>query len=542
MPLTIPITELHETKFNPVSGRNSVATNAFVNPLEEFSKVLTKEQQIKDETDARNAVNAYNTNASLIGYDPENGYYNEQGSNAVSQAPSYLEKLKLAQESNGEELNYAARQLYNEQTDKSLVNEQGSILEYSMRQNKIAELASLDNQATNAQTQAERFYADPKKLALQNQDGLLAVMQKVDKTGGDSEAREDAINQFQDTFYYKAMNSALSNGDSPAARELLEQYDGWLTSAHRFDIKSKLGKLEEVDDENANLAYAQSFVDSNFHPGASISSNVNRAKYIKNPEVRKLAEQMMRKKSTDYKQDKTQAELNAFSEVSKMVEGGQSASTIPKALLATMNPAHRQYVLDIPHWGKGNGDLSAILSSMPTEQLRKLDINGLMDIITKGGLDINGKGFEQSLKTIDDTQKGVLTLKQKTLDKVMLNFDATATSVGIKIKSKQQRESFKSVYRMLGGNFADELIENKLEETGEGRLTKDQIINISSRIGYTYPDIGTFFDGESNLLELPMPILASIIYTASQRKTLKGETFEEKLARIYVNDFKGKDL
>ncbi|NTZ90468.1 TIGR02594 family protein [Agrobacterium tumefaciens] len=199
---------------------------------------VEKVNALKDETGAREARNAYMREKDQLMYDPENGYMNMAGRNALDARQGVVDKLKALRASHAEGLSLGAAKLFNQSvdgleldTERSMAIHSGNELKQYVVQEGVAGASNLQNEALR--NPADQVMADKYTAA-----ALLELREVYRKQGLPPEAIDMKEREFLSDTTKKMVLTLAAKGESGVlqAKSYMDKYADRLSAGDKLTL------------------------------------------------------------------------------------------------------------------------------------------------------------------------------------------------------------------------------------------------------------------------------------------------------------------
>ena len=544
MAIIIPESRASTTELQPIMSREFRAPQQLSNPIESLAKVIN--DQVNLETDETNKIQVNDALNNLksglqrrsYGDGDEPGFYSLKGINAVNGQKQFNDGNELLAESLAEDLNRTQRKMFNKYSGDILIRSSGSTLKFVNEQRGVAKLSSLEGQKVNAINGVALDYTESGRQ-LNYTSGRMAVFESMKQQGADPQATLQALSDFDSSFYYNAVQSALANGDTGTADAMLSSYGDKITPVKRASLKKSLTKSVNGSNDDYDLQIAQYTFDQRFDPEGSLSSNLEQSKGL-SPKVRKLYEGMARRGKKDHILNQ-----QYVSEELVIKYSGSSVDSIPSVDKNKLLPADKKRLQDTDKFESGlnDDDIMKSLAQLSNKQIAEINLS---ETIENSKLRVSNKGYKAALEYKNKRMDGLQSERAKALQKAMTLFPKIIASnkvlapfgtLDLKKTSVEYNNAYLNI-QLLAGKFINDAIDKK-EANGESQvLSNAEITNIVNRASYSgkVVDKGWFFDSEVEfgIPDISNPVLAAALpkMKAANFKKKPGETEVQHILRF----------
>ena len=399
-----------------------------------------------DTTAAEEALIKFEKAKNDVLFNPENGYYNNQGRNAYDNAPGAIESLEKLKNDLGTDLNPNSRKMFNGVADKHLIRSSADISRHSAKGLKVWEVATIEAQVENTIENAALYWNNPKDLKVQRILGEEAILDSAELTGIGPEATNEKLQTYRSKFTVSAVDFATARSSADGQKvlneneELLEPQDK-VKLQKNIDAKKKAEKTQS-DAVKATLT-ATRLVDD-YDSRKEIQEEVNK---IKDPELKKktMAESMTM--FSRKKQAESEEQADVFENAERHIEAGGTVEVYkasdPEGW-EKLSPAQRKSLTKNEpvetDWNKYSK-----LMTLPKDQLAKINPVDYFDQLNKTE--------RKSLISAVKTAKGASSTSQKTESQVGRTRTAEVKAAVIQLfgdkKSKFNLKRIDSFYSLV---------------------------------------------------------------------------------------------
>ncbi|CDN96091.1 TIGR02594 family protein [Agrobacterium tumefaciens] len=227
---------------NDFGGQVAQAQQSLAQGIDNVGDAVAKVNALKDETAAREARNAWMREKDDIYYNPENGYLNQSGKNALDSWQSTQERVRAARAKYAEGLSPGAARLYNQSVDaletdamRSGMVHNGNELKQYVVQEGIAG-------ASNFQNEALRNSSNPAMADKYTAAAIAELRDVYGKQGLPPEAIQMKENEFlSDTTRKMALTLAAKGPDGVlAAQSYIEKNAARLSPGDKLTLDDAL--------------------------------------------------------------------------------------------------------------------------------------------------------------------------------------------------------------------------------------------------------------------------------------------------------------
>ena len=265
--------------------------------LSNVGNIMAQEKQRADTSAAEEALVNFDRAKIDLFSNPETGYFNLAGKNAVDGADAARKSLEDLQREFSTSLESDdARRLFDRASTAVVTRSQGEIARHSSKNLKAYEVATSKATAENALENATIYWQDPDQLGVYSALGEQSVIDAAKLQGID---HQEPLESFRSAFAMSAITSAL-NTSSADADKLMEKYGRVLEGPDKLVMDNRIEKRKAAE-HTANItsqavAGAQHMTQLYGElPNARQLINEELAK-IKDPELQKATQ-----KEADYK-------------------------------------------------------------------------------------------------------------------------------------------------------------------------------------------------------------------------------------------------
>ena len=369
-----------------------------------------------DTTAAEEALVAFERDKNDTLFNPESGYFNTQGRDAMDNASATQERLEELQRKYSEGLSSEqSRSMFKRASDAHLTRAGADIQRHSAKGLQAWELSTLKAQTENSLENASLYWNDPERLRVQAVLGEQSVLDAADRQGLSPEARNEQLQTFRSAFAKNSITAATQSSaaegqealDAAADRKLLEGPD-------KVQLEKSIAaktKAEKTKSDAQMSVLTATRLNTQYDTLGEIMEEVDK---IEDPELRKktateASTQFSRKKKIQKEQ---QASFyNAG--IDHITEGG-SAQTFqaqnPEAWEG-MSAVQRNNLVNGKHMTTDQVRFNDLLS-MPNSELRNVDPADYVGVFKPADVDKLRRAVDKANKGF--TNSSVQSLSAKT--------------------------------------------------------------------------------------------------------------------------------
>lgn len=207
--------------------------------LGDLGDAFAKVQALRDETEARQRRNQYMTERDAILYDPETGYMNTEGKNALDGRKDAELRLRQARERYAKGLSPAAARMYGQAADALDLETNRTMLRHNGAQLKAYVVQEGEAGAANFQNEALRHAGDP-KMADKYMAAGLAEKREVARKKGMSPEAIDLMERSYVSETTRKTAQQLAVHDPLAADAYVKKNAGRLSADDRLELDKAL--------------------------------------------------------------------------------------------------------------------------------------------------------------------------------------------------------------------------------------------------------------------------------------------------------------
>lgn len=258
-----------------------------------------------DTTAAEEAMVNFERAKNDVFFNPETGYFNTQGRNAVDGAEPTSKQLETLARQHSQALRSAqARRLFDRAVQGRIARDQQSILQHASKGQKVYEIATLAAQQENAIENGALYFANDEELEISRQSGRMSVTDQAGIEGVDAQILAERLQTFESIFTKSAISAALDGNNVARAQTLFDKYESRLEGPDKVAVQKALtkatddlyvlGKVNEIMAQADTLAEMQPLINAETDPvkrkaiQTEATNEYNRREKIKTERIEKL--------------------------------------------------------------------------------------------------------------------------------------------------------------------------------------------------------------------------------------------------------------
>lgn len=343
--------------------------------LTQLGQGLQQFQQRADQTSAEEALTEFQRRKNDLFFNPDSGYFNQQGKNAYDGAQAVSQSLEdLKNEFVSGIESDGARQLFTRAADTTITRSNAEIQRHAARGLQAWEVATSKAQVENAVESASLYWGDNEQLNLNRELGRMAVTDAAEREGITGEALAERLQTFNSGFNRAAIESA-ANTSSEAAEQLLQRIGGDLEPPDRARINNLISRQKQAEETQRRANYAidtATGLVARYEQRKDIIAEVNK---IQDPQLRKQTMAEATRQFDLRQRAEKEAQGDIFEDVERMILDGGSVEDFkarnPRAWGQLSPKQQRSLTKGEPV--KTDFELLSDLLTLPENQLAKVD-------------------------------------------------------------------------------------------------------------------------------------------------------------------------
>jgi|TARA_Y100000310_G_scaffold127563_1_gene126687 hypothetical protein len=259
--------------------------------VQQFAQSFQADQVRIADTEAEEAVVAFEREKNSMFFNPENGYFNAQGRDAYDRAPQVTQDLEALKRSYSEGLSSdLARRSFDRVAGQHVTRANQDILRHSSKNLKAWEASTINAQVENTIENASLYWNDPKRLDVQRQLGRNSVLESARIEGLSPEATAEKLQTYESSFASSAVEAAVAQG-SEQGQETFDRYKDRLEGPDQIKMQSIISKKRAAEktaaDSNTAVLHASNLVNRYGDANDARSQIIEEVNQIEDPELRK---------------------------------------------------------------------------------------------------------------------------------------------------------------------------------------------------------------------------------------------------------------
>ena len=475
---------------------------AFGSPIGEavigVGQDFLKAKQNVDTAVAEDALVKFERDKNDILFNPETGYFNSQGKNAIDGSKGTLDSMDALRKKYMEGMSsQQAQQMFGRASAVHVNRSRDSIMKHAAKGQRTFDIANQQAAQENSIEGAALYWNDQEEMTLQNVTGREAVMDQAQMEGLGAEATAERLQTYESAFARTAIEAALDNGDIETAQTLTDRAE----KTNRLegpDLNIVNSKIEAETDKRDVLIE----VDRIYSSGMSRSEMLEDVRKIDDPDKRKEAERILTNQLNADKVAFDESRRETYDARWKAIDAGQMTyselSLADREILSPSQLQNLQKAEQVRMSGSNVPDnyiLMRELESMSRNEQAKLQ-----------SADYVGKLSTRQMNSLTSlisaaNQGGGESVRTKA---------ATATAGVTAILGRKPKP--KSASDQLLVNTFNELLEDEIaalegnKPTGQ-KVTPQEITDISNRLSRKFVEEDAllgFIDQERTLKSIPV--------------------------------------
>lgn len=346
-------------------------------------------QKQVDITVSENALNQFEREKNDLLFNPQSGYFNSQGLDAMEQSAGTIKKFDELKQRYMENMkSQDARTMFSTAADARIGRDARSVQQHAAKGQRAQDIANQTAASENAVENAALYYANDEELAISAGTGAEAVVEKAKMEGISGAPLNERLQTFRSIHARTAIEAAVTSGDLERATEL--------------QAKATSGKLLEGPDAVAitKLMTAETdkqevrgHVDRIYNSDDTRQEKLAKARAIKDPDQSKEVERQIGNRISADQKALAEQKREAYDTSWKQIDAGALLyANIPHADRELMTPAqlkNLQAVEKSKATGttvKNNPILLDELLQLSPEQLVNVDLADYATRLSSGDL------------------------------------------------------------------------------------------------------------------------------------------------------------
>jgi len=315
----------------------SSGTRALGQAVEGVGQDLFKMRDKQEKAEANSALQSFEQEKNEILFNPDNGYYNTQGRNAVDGLEPAQKKLDETLKRYRDSFeNPRIAGIFDAAANARIVRDQQGMLTHSNKGQRVWDLGNAKAELDTSVNNANLYYNDPERLKIQITSAELAVHDAANITGTDPKI---ALVNARSAVVKSAIDGALSRKDYDTAESLREQYDKLL--ANDTDRVAADKSITAARDKQAVAGHVADI----YNPVKPLNEMLKEARQIEDKDQRKSVETQLGNMFTRDEKARNQVTEEMFNDAALKIEQGQSYADLEiqnPALMESLSPSERE--------------------------------------------------------------------------------------------------------------------------------------------------------------------------------------------------------
>lgn len=242
------------------------------------------------ETEAEEAITAFERDKNKMFFDPENGYFNTQGRDAYDRAPTINGDLdKLKRQYSGNLKSDLARRAFDRVATQHLNRANQDIMRHASKNLKAWEASTINAQVENTIENASLYWNDEKRLGVQRELGRQSVLEGARIEGLSPEATAERLQTYESSFAAAAVEAAVAQS-ATEGQETFDRYKDRLEGPDQLKMQAVIDRKAKAEktqaDSNTAVLQAGNMVDRYNGTDGARSSIIEEVNKIEDPELR----------------------------------------------------------------------------------------------------------------------------------------------------------------------------------------------------------------------------------------------------------------
>lgn len=216
--------------------------------LNEVARTVQTMQDSADKSAAEEALIGFEREKNDMFFNPETGYFNNQGRDAYDSAKPTSDGLNELKKKYGSTLKSPkAQSAFSRAADAHITRANADIMRHSSTQLKAWETATIKARVENTTENAALYWNDEDTLKLQSALGRQAVIEAAGMEGVGGEVLNERLQNFSSSFAKNAI-AAANNSSSADAEKLMEKYGSSLEGPDRIAVESAIARKKKSEE------------------------------------------------------------------------------------------------------------------------------------------------------------------------------------------------------------------------------------------------------------------------------------------------------
>lgn len=447
-------------RLNTDNGNTKIA-----NAIGNVASTLIDTRNKVEVSRAEDAFNQYNNEVNRLKFNPENGYFNTEGINAVDGVDNFNKELIKLKENYSKSLNsQVAKSAFSRSADTLFNRTQEQVMKHASRGQRVYEQSVILSRIENAKENIALNWNDEKEINLYRAVGRDAILDRSEKEGLSPEATAEEIQSFESEAATAIIESAISSS-SVEGENALKKYGDSLEGNLGRKLKTALDKkinAEKEQDFSAQTMIQASAIVANSENRKELISEVNKIKDVK------LRKSVMREADYQFnkiKQAESEERLEIFDDVSKLKNDGGNINEFITQNPDSWDKLTAKQQQQLISGSEDNPDFLGFTNfmSLPNETIKAMSNEEIEDVLLS---------FPKSLR--DDISRKVVTARKGTFDDNIPSYITSTNKVAIERIFGQG---------VLGNNKANDNIDKKLKANQFLRFVNEEYLYRKSQKG-----------------------------------------------------------
>lgn len=234
----------------------------FAAGVNELGKGIQTMQEAADKAAAEEALVAFEREKNNLFFNPENGYFNTQGRNAMEGAEPMTKSLNELRDRYAKELKSPrAQSAFSRAADAHITRGTADIMRHAQTGAMAWEKATIESRVENTIENASLYYNDPEQIKVQNAVGRQSVIDAAKLEGIDGEALNERLQTYNSTFASSVIGAATAKS-SDEGKAMLDEYGSWLEGPDRLKVEAAIEKREKIEKTERENTFAVTQADT----------------------------------------------------------------------------------------------------------------------------------------------------------------------------------------------------------------------------------------------------------------------------------------
>lgn len=265
----------------------------FAPGVSQLAQGLQQMQERADTAAAEEALVAFEREKNNLFFNPETGYFNTQGRDAMDGAEQMTQSLAELRDRYAQGLKSSrAQAAFSRAAEAHITRGNVDIMRHAQAGAQAWEVATINSRIENTVENASLYWNDPDRLAVQNELGRQSIMDNAQIEGVTGEALNERLQTYESTFASSVITAATTQS-SEQGRAMLEEYGERLEGPDRLKMDELIAKRERAEQTERENRFAVTQATALIQQygdlpdaRARINEEINQ---IEDPEVRRAA-------------------------------------------------------------------------------------------------------------------------------------------------------------------------------------------------------------------------------------------------------------